>query len=271
MKMKAFIEKKDILARFGNEVKNVAIYADNLSAEQAKSVATFMKSIKTKYPISYKFGKLFPNVLHENLSFYGPKNETINPDDVKKMEFFQLLIADEIWVFDNGYDNFTQNGRLDKLFESNEKSVKFLCMSPDGTNWDFYCGNDYMVSDDKNEIECYSYYIVESIETDNIVSTVKQAKPMRVLGSQQMSDEENRLARKAICMSQVLGTLSIRAMVRMDNELDEKINKLLRHTNKVLFGILLSEKCNDNELKAYDANLDFTEADIVELRKTYVV
>ena len=41
--------------------------------------------------------------------------------------------------------------------------------------------------------------------------------------------------------------------------------------NKVLFGILLSEKCNDNELKAYDANLDFTEADIVELRKAYAV
>ena len=51
----------------------------------------------------------------------------------------------------------------------------------------------------------------------------------------------------------------------------EKINKLIRSSNKVLFGILLSEKCNDNELKAYDANLDFTEADIVELRKAYAV
>ena len=36
-------------------------------------------------------------------------------------------------------------------------------------------------------------------------------------------------------------------------------------------GILLSEKCNDNELKAYDANLDLTEADIMELRKAYDV
>lgn len=190
---------------------------------------------------------------------------------LKKIEFLQLLIADEIWVFDNGYDNFKQNGRLDKLFEYNEKSVKFLCMSPDGTNWDFYCGNDYVTAGDEDKIECYSYYIVESIKTENIVSTVKQAKPMRVLGSSQMSDEENRLARKAICMSQVLGTLSVRAMVRNDDELDAKVNKLLRSTNKVLFGILLSEKCNDNEVKAYDANLDFTEADMMELRKTYAI
>ena len=49
---------------------------------------------------------------------------------------------------------------------------------------------------------------------------------MRVLGSEQMSDDENRLARKAICMSQVLGDLSIRAIVRNDNELDEKIKKI---------------------------------------------
>ena len=269
--MKAFVKKKDVLARLGNEVKNVAIYADNLSKEQAKSVAKFMKSMVEKYPISDKFGKLFPNVLHENLNFYGPKNSPVNPDDVKKMEFFQLLISDEIWVFDNGYDNFTQNGRLDKLFEHHTKSVKFLCMSPDGNDWDFYCGNDYVVSGDEDNIECYSYYIVESIETENVVSTVKQAKPMRVLGSEQMSDDENRLARKAICMSQVLGDLSIRAMVRNDNELDKKINKLLRSSNKVLFGILLSEKCNENELKAYDANLDFTEADIIELRKAYAI
>lgn len=109
---------------------------------------------------------------------------------------------------------------------------------------------------------------------NDVIAVMNQsikAKPMRVLGSEQMSDDENRLARKAICMSQVLGDLSIRAMVRNDNELDEKINKLLRSSNKVLFGILLSEKCNDNELKAYDANLDFTEADIIELRKTYAV
>lgn len=88
---------------------------------------------------------------------------------------------------------------------------------------------------------------------------------------EQMSDDENRLAIKAICMSQMLGDLSIRAMVRNDNELDKKINKLLRSSNKVLFGILFSEKCNDNELKAYDANLDFTEADIIELRKAYAI
>lgn len=86
--MKAFVEKKDILARLGNEVKNVAIYADNLSKEQAKSVAKFMKSMVEKYPISDKFGKLFPNVLHENLNFYGPKNSPVNPDDVKKNGIF---------------------------------------------------------------------------------------------------------------------------------------------------------------------------------------
>lgn len=94
---------------------------------------------------------------------------------------------------------------------------------------------------------------------------------MRILGSEQMSDEENRLARKAICMSNALGNLSIRAMVRNDNELGEKVNNLLRSSNKVLFGILLAEKCNDTELKSYDAIVDFIKADIKELRKEYAI
>lgn len=269
--MRAFVEKQEVLERLGKEVKNVAIYADNLSFEQAKSVAAFMKRMTETYDVSDKFGKLFPNTLHNQLEFYKRGDDAMSKDDCKKIEFFQLLIADEVWVFDNGYDNFTQNGRLDKRLEASGKSVKFLCASPDGKDWDFYCGNDYVVAGDEDRMECYSYYIVESVETENPVSTVKQAKPMRMLGSTQLSDEENRLVVKAVHISQELGHLSMRAMVRNDNELESKVNKLLRSANKVFFGILLSDGCHDIELKAYDASLDFTENDVTELRKAYAV
>ena len=269
--MRAFVEKQEVLERLGKEVKNVAIYADNLSAEQTKSVAGFMKRMTDTYDINDRFCKLFSNTLHNQLDFYQRGDDTVSKEDCKKIEFFQILIADEVWVFDNGYDNFTQNGRLDKRLEAFGKSVKFLCASPDGKDWDFYCGNDYVVAGDEDRTECYSYYIVESVETENPVSDVRQAKPMRMIGSSQLSDEENRLAKKAIHISQELGYLSIRAMVRNDDELDSKVNKLLRSVNKVFFGILLSDGCSDAELRAYDANLDFTENDVAELRKTYAV
>lgn len=74
--MKVFVEKKDVVSRLGNEVKSVAIYADNLSKdnlskEDAKSVASFMKNAVATYGINDCVGKTgVKNVLHNRLSFY---------------------------------------------------------------------------------------------------------------------------------------------------------------------------------------------------------
>lgn len=69
--MKAFVEKKDVVSRLGNEVKSVAIYADNLSKDDAKSVAAFMKDAVATYDVNDCVGKTgVKNVLHNQLSFY---------------------------------------------------------------------------------------------------------------------------------------------------------------------------------------------------------
>ena len=69
--MKVFVEKKDVVARLGNEVKNIAIYADNLSKNDAKSVAAFMKDAVATYGVNDCVGKTgVKNVLHNQLSFY---------------------------------------------------------------------------------------------------------------------------------------------------------------------------------------------------------
>lgn len=125
-------------------------------------------------------------------------------------------------------------------------------------------------------MECHSYYIVETIAAENQTSVENlagkvQTKPMRMIGSTQLSDEENNLAKRAVHISQLLGYLSVRAMVRNDSELETKVNELLRSANKVMFGILLSDGCSDTELRAYDASLDFTENDVMELRQAYAV
>ena len=273
--MRIFVEKQEVLERLRKEVKNVAIYADNLSSDQAKSVAAFMKRMTGKYGISDKFGKLLPNTLHNQLDFYKRGSDTVSEDSCKQIEFLQLLIADEIWVFDNGYDNFAPNGRLAKKIEEFGTPVKFLCASSDGKEWEFYRGETY-VTDNEGKMECHDYYIVETIATENQASMENpagkvQAKAMRMIGSTQLSDEENSLAKRAVYISQLLGYLSVRAAVRNDSELETKINKLLRSANKVMFGILLSDGCSDAELKAYDASLDFTENDAMELRQVYVV
>ena len=41
-------------------------------------------------------------------------------------------------MFDNGYDNYRLDSRLDNVLMNCEKKVRFLCKTPDGSSWDFY-------------------------------------------------------------------------------------------------------------------------------------
>lgn len=270
--MRKFVERVEVIERFGKEIKNVAIFADNLSVEQAKSVAAFMKKAVVEYGISDKVFKKIPNVVHNKLDFYKRGVESISDDDCKKIEWFNLFIADEVWVFDNGYDNFTRNCRLAYRLRYMGKSVKFLCMSPDDNDWDFYYGYDYVVAGDKDNIECYDYYIVDAIENDKSDDVVAgPCKRMRTIGSSELSDVENELVIKAMKMAQECGYVSMRAMVRNDNELDKKMNEFLRSANEVFFGILFSEGCTEKELRDFGAKLDFTASDIADVREQYAV
>lgn len=270
--MRKFVERAEVVERFGKEIKNVAIFADNLSVEQAKSVAAFMKKAVAEYGISDKVFKKVPNVLHNKLDFYKHGVENISDDDCKKIEWFNLFIADEVWVFDNGYDNFTRNGRLDYRLRCMGKSVKFLCMSPDGSDWDFYYGYDYVAAGDYDNMECYDYYIITAIEDDKSDDVASEpCKCMRTIGSSELSDVENELVIKAMKMAQECGYASMRAMVRNDNELDEKMNGFLRSANEVFFGILSSDGCTEKELSDFGAKLDFTASDIADVREQYAV
>ena len=270
--MRKFVERAEVVERFGKEIKNVAIFADNLSVEQAKSVAAFMKKAVVEYGISDKVFKKVPNVLHNKLDFYKYGVENVSDDDCKKIEWFNLFVADEVWVFDNGYDNFTRNGRLDYRLRCAGKLVKFLCMSPDSSDWDFYYGYDYVVAGDEDNMECYDYYIVDAIEDAKSDDAVTEpCKHMRAIGSSELSDVENELVIKAMKMAQECGYVSMRAMVRNDKELDKKMNDLLRSTNEVFFGILFSDGCTERELRNFGAKLDFTASDIAGVRTQYAV
>ena len=229
--MKAFVEKKDVVARFGNEVKSVAIYADNLSKEDAKSVAAFMRNVVATYDISDCVDKTgVKNVLHNQLSFYKKLALQDTDEGYLFVEFANLLLCDEVWVFDNGYDNYAIGGRLDERLRDFEKPIRFLAKTDD--SWDFYQGRS-TVYDENGELQDEYYLIVDEIVYEN-----HNATALRALSRKTLSDAEYDVASAGLMFTKQADYVNLRGMVRGDEQLMAESNAMMRVGNEVVFGIL---------------------------------
>lgn len=264
MNFKVFVEKKDVFARFGNEVKNIAIYADNLSKDDAKSVAAFMKDAVTTYGINDCVGKTgVKNVLHNQLSFYEKLALQNTDEGYLFVEFANLLLCDEIWVFDNGYDNYAICGRLDERLRDFEKPIRFLAKT--GDSWDFYQGRS-IEHDENGELQDNYYLIVDEISYEENNST-----SLRALSKTALSDAEYDVASAGLMLTKQAEYVNLRGIVRGDEQLMVESNAMMRVGNEVVFGILMTDKCDEKTLKLYRAKLDFAQEDMAELREKYNV
>ena len=69
-KTREFIRlKKDVENEIKRNVKYIAIYADNLTKEEAITVYKYLKAVSVKYDIDYHIYDV-RNVLHNNTKFY---------------------------------------------------------------------------------------------------------------------------------------------------------------------------------------------------------
>ena len=253
--MKVFVEKKEVFAGFGNEVKNIAIYADNLSKDDAKSVAAFMKDAVVTYGISDYVGKTgVKNVLHNQLSFYKKLALQNTDEGYLFVEFANLLLCDEVWVFDNGYDNYAIGGRLDERLRDFEKPIRFLAKTDD--SWDFYQGRS-MVRDEDGDLYDNYYLIVDEISYEK-----NHATSLRALSKAVLSDAEYDVASAGLMLIKQAEYVNLRGMVRGDEQLMTESNAIMRVGNEVVFGILGVGKCNDETLRLYRAKLDFAQEDM---------
>lgn len=262
--MKAFVEKKDVLARLGNEVKHIAIYADNLSKEDAKSVAAFMKDAVATYGIHDCVGKTgVKNVLHNQLSFYEKLALQNTDEGYLFVEFANLLLCDEVWIFDNGCDNYAIGGRLDECLRDFEKPIRFLAKTDD--SWNFYQGRS-VIRDENGDLQDNYYLIVDEIMYENHNATV-----LRALSKDVLSDVEYGVASAGLMLTKQADYVNLRGMVRGDKQLVAESNIIMRIGNELVFGILGVDKCDDEMLRLYQAKLDFAQEDMSALRERYDV
>ena len=267
--MKNFIDKSEMMKEFGTIVKHVAIYADNLDEKIAETIKPFVESMM-EYGVDCYFGPSKSwNVLHENLEFY--KMAKVMHKKPVCIEFFNIVLCDEVWVFDNGYDNYPVGGRLDERLRDLDVSVKFLCRAND--TWDFYAGRDSSYNKESDEIVDDYYLIGEMLDNNNAETDESQCcYTGRKLSRDELSEREYNLATEALCLSHMLMFLEMKGIVRQDDSLVAKANQYLGTVNEVLLGILSSEDgCDESLLRAYSAKNDFIKAELDLLARAYEV
>lgn len=256
--MKNFlVDKTEMMKEFGTTIKHVAIYADNLDEKIASTIKPFIESM-AEYGVDCHFGLSKSwNVLHNNLDFY--KMAKVIKEKPVCVEFLNILMCDEVWIFDNGYDNYLIGGRLDERLRDLGISVKFLYQTED--TWDFYMGRESSYDENTDEV-VDDYYMIGEVHICN-----NETKPCchtcRSLSMEVLSEREYELATEALNLSHMIMALETKGMVRQDNSLIKKANQYLGTVNEVLLGILMSKQiCDDNTLQTYSAKNDFTRAEL---------
>ena len=264
--MKSFVDKTEMMKEFGTTVKHVAIYADNLAEQIVVTIKPFVESMM-KYGVDCYFGPSKSwNVLHENLEFYKMA-KVMNKKPVC-IEFFNIMLCDEVWIFDNGYSNYPIGGRLDERLRDLGVSVKFLCRV-DNT-WDFYAGRDSSYDEESDELVDDYYMIGELLGNTGGVDERPCCCTGRKLSKELLSEKEYDLAMEALGLSHMIMFLETKGIVRQDNSLVTKANQYLSTVNEVLLGILSSKDvCDDGVLQTYSAKNDFTRAELELLAMEY--
>ena len=186
------------------------------------------------------------------------------------IEFFNIMLCDEVWIFDNGYDNYPVGGRLDERLRDLGVSVKFLCRV-DNT-WDFYAGRDSSYNEESDKIVDDYYLIGEMLDKNDVTYKRQCCCTGRKLSMDELSEREYNLAIEALRLSHTLMFLEMKGIVRQDDLLVEKANQYLGPVNEVLLGILSSEDvCDESLLRTYSAKNDFTKAELELLARAYEV
>lgn len=267
---KNYVElKKNVENEIKHNVKHIAIYGDNLTKDEVVAIDKYLQIASIKYNIDYYIYGI-KNILHNNPEFYRHLSPADNQLGWMAVEIANVTYCDEIWIFDNGYDNYELNGRLDHVLTNFEKPVKFLAQTPDKKSWDFYKGRS-VIHTINNELQ-NDYYIIADEYNDDYNESKDKSETMckmRPILKEVLSEREYGIVFNALQMVQFMGGLALKATVRNDNILIDKIKSFIKTGNEILIDILEKDSCSDETLQLCEAKLNFSAPEIEKLIYEY--
>ena len=135
--------------------RKICVFADGLTKEEQNSVTEFLKKNYSEDKIDFLFSSIRESILHENINLYPSLKEFEN---IINYEFLRLLMCDEVWIFNDGY-NYIFNGRLDSKIKLFDKPVYFLYRDENDMKWKFYLKRD-IVYDENNDDIIENLYLI---------------------------------------------------------------------------------------------------------------
>ena len=92
---------------------------------------------------------------------------------------------------------------------------------------------------------------------------------MRPISKEFLTDEEYDLVFNALQLTQMMGNFFIKAAVRNDDELADKIKPLMQTGNEIIIDVLTRNECDEKTLKLCRAKLNFAALDAERLMNKY--
>lgn len=126
-----------------------------------------------------------------------------------------------------------------------------------------------MVRNANNESQEDYYYIIEEYDFVSDNERQNSNNQLRPISKTALSEKEYELAFSALELTQFMGELAIKASVRNDNELLDKINPFIKTGNEILMDILSCNSCDEETLNLCQAKLDFAAPDVEKLINDY--
>ena len=126
-----------------------------------------------------------------------------------------------------------------------------------------------MVRNANDELQEDYYYIAEEYNFVSDNERQNSNNQLRPISKTALSEKEYELAFSALELTQFMGELAIKASVRNDNELLDKINPFIKTGNEILMDILSCNSCDEETLNLCQAKLDFAAPDVEKLINDY--
>ena len=123
-----------------------------------------------------------------------------------------------------------------------------------------------MTYDSKGEA-INDYHLV--VDECGVINESQTVCKMRPISKEFLTDEEYDLVFNALLLTQMMGNFSIKAAVRNDDELADKIQPLMQTGNEIIIDVLTRNECDEKMLKLYRAKLDFVAPDVEKLMNEY--
>lgn len=209
--------------------------------------------------------------IHECLLRYPRGNEK-NMEKCMEIgnacEFLRILPADAVFCFVGNKNPIPYKGRLWERIETLGKPIVFFARNKNNDSWFPYKCCQFIFDEDKEE-QVEDWFFIGEIEENCLSEDNDECETSRTIfrhfSENEMTEREYAIASECIRINNACLGLTIEGFVRREDKLSDTATLIAGEVMEIFSELQCNEKITEEQLKIYEARLDFLKANIEEI------